>query len=89
MNRVASMSLFLDRRMRRIFLLGLMSGFPWVLIGSSLSLWLSEDEWLPLGADRQLLKLVAERRWLVPICGWLGWINLCCLCGEFSMGPSG
>ena len=43
MNRVASMSLFLDRRMRRIFLLGVMSGFPWVLIGSSLSLWLKED----------------------------------------------
>ena len=37
------MSLFLDRRMRRIFLLGVMSGFPWVLIGSSLSLWLKED----------------------------------------------
>ena len=29
--------------MRRIFLLGVMSGFPWVLIGSSLSLWLKED----------------------------------------------
>ena len=43
MNRVASMSLFLDRRMRRIFLLGVMSGLPWVLIGSSLSLWLKED----------------------------------------------
>ena len=29
--------------MRRIFLLGIISGFPWVLIGSSLSLWLKED----------------------------------------------
>ena len=29
--------------MRRIFLLGVISGFPWVLIGSSLSLWLKED----------------------------------------------
>ena len=29
--------------MHRIFLLGVISGFPWVLIGSSLSLWLKED----------------------------------------------
>ena len=29
--------------MLKIFLLGLISGFPWVLIGSSLSLWLKED----------------------------------------------
>ena len=43
MNRAAGFSLFLDERMRRIFLLGVMSGFPWVLIGSSLSLWLKED----------------------------------------------
>ena len=43
MSRVAGFSLFLDERMRRIFLLGVMSGFPWVLIGSSLSLWLKED----------------------------------------------
>ena len=37
------MGLFLDIRMRRIFLLGTISGFPWVLIGSALSLWLKED----------------------------------------------
>ena len=43
MSKVAGFSLFLDERMRRIFLLGMMSGFPWVLIGSSLSLWLKED----------------------------------------------
>ena len=43
MSRAAGFSLFLDERMRRIFLLGVMSGFPWVLIGSSLSLWLKED----------------------------------------------
>ena len=35
---------YLDRRMLRIFLLGIMSGFPWVLIGSALSLWLKENE---------------------------------------------
>ena len=32
-----------DKRMLRILLLGAMSGFPWVLIGSALSLWLKED----------------------------------------------
>ena len=36
-------SIYLDRRMLRILLLGIISGFPWVLIGSSLSLWLKED----------------------------------------------
>ena len=34
---------YLERRMARILLLGIISGFPWVLIGSSLSLWLKED----------------------------------------------
>jgi MFS transporter, PAT family, beta-lactamase induction signal transducer AmpG len=36
-------SIYLDRRMLRILLLGAISGFPWVLIGSSLSLWLKEE----------------------------------------------
>ena len=36
-------SVYMDRRMIRILLLGIISGFPWVLIGSSLSLWLKED----------------------------------------------
>tara|TARA_Y100000780_G_scaffold177872_1_gene163086 strand:+ start:327 stop:944 length:618 start_codon:yes stop_codon:yes gene_type:complete len=36
-------SIYLERRMARILLLGMISGFPWVLIGSSLSLWLKED----------------------------------------------
>jgi len=36
-------SVYFDRRMTRIVLLGIISGFPWVLIGSSLSLWLKED----------------------------------------------
>ena len=38
-----SLSTYLDRRMPRILLLGAISGFPWVLIGSSLSLWLKDD----------------------------------------------
>ena len=36
-------SAYRDRRMLRILLLGVMSGFPWVLIGSALTLWLKED----------------------------------------------
>ena len=36
-------SVYLDRRMLKILLLGSISGFPWVIIGSSLSLWLKED----------------------------------------------
>ena len=34
---------YMDIRMLRILLLGAISGFPWVLIGSSLSLWLKEE----------------------------------------------
>ena len=34
---------YYDRRMIKILLLGAISGFPWVIIGSSLSLWLKED----------------------------------------------
>ena len=36
-------SVYFDKRMVKILLLGAISGFPWVLIGSSLSLWLKED----------------------------------------------
>ena len=36
-------SVYFDRRMFKILLLGAISGFPWVIIGSSLSLWLQED----------------------------------------------
>jgi len=35
--------IYFDKRMLKILLLGSISGFPWVLIGSSLSLWLKED----------------------------------------------
>ena len=38
-----SFSVYFDRRMIKILLLGAISGFPWVIIGSSLSLWLKED----------------------------------------------
>ena len=33
---------FLNIRMLKILLLGSISGFPWVLIGSSLSMWLKD-----------------------------------------------
>ncbi len=36
-------SVYFDHRMIKILLLGAISGFPWVIIGSSLSLWLQED----------------------------------------------
>ncbi len=38
-----SFRVYFDKRMLRILLLGAISGFPWVIIGSSLSLWLKED----------------------------------------------
>ncbi len=38
-----SLSIYFERRMARILLLGIISGFPWVLIGSCLNLWLKED----------------------------------------------
>ncbi len=38
-----SFKVYFDRRMTKILLLGVISGFPWVIIGSSLSLWLKED----------------------------------------------
>ncbi|MCY4487199.1 MAG: MFS transporter [Deltaproteobacteria bacterium] len=40
---IESLAVYWERRMARIFLLGIISGFPWVLIGSSLTLWLKED----------------------------------------------
>ena len=38
-----SILIYKDIRMLRILLLGAISGFPWVLIASSLSLWLKEE----------------------------------------------
>ena len=38
-----SFKVYFDLRMIKILLLGAISGFPWVIIGSSLSLWLKED----------------------------------------------
>ena len=42
-NKYHTIKVFLEIRMLKIFLLGIISGFPWVLIGSSLSLWLKEE----------------------------------------------
>ena len=44
------MNAYYDKRMIRILLLGAISGFPWVLIGSALSLWLKEE-----GLDRSTI----------------------------------
>ena len=40
---IDSLSIYFERRMARILLLGIISGFPWVLIGSCLNLWLKEE----------------------------------------------
>ena len=40
---IESILVYKDVRMLRILLLGAISGFPWVLIASSLSLWLEEE----------------------------------------------
>ena len=42
-NKFQTIKVFFEIRMCKIFLLGVISGFPWVLIGSSLSLWLKEE----------------------------------------------
>ena len=42
-NKYHTIKVFLEIRMVKIFLLGVISGFPWVIIGSSLSLWLKEE----------------------------------------------
>ena len=42
-NWIESLLVYRDVRMLRILLLGAISGFPWVLIASSLSLWLKEE----------------------------------------------
>ncbi len=38
-----SLAVYADRRMPRILLLGIISGFPWIIIGTALTLWLKED----------------------------------------------
>jgi len=43
MSLLKNVLIYKDVRMLRILLLGAISGFPWVLIGSSLSLWLKEE----------------------------------------------
>lgn len=40
---LSSLAIYLEKRMLGIFVLGIMQGFPWVLIGSTLSLWLKEE----------------------------------------------
>ena len=36
--------LYFQKKMLKIFLLGIISGLPWVFIGSCLSLWLKEND---------------------------------------------
>lgn len=39
----ASLAQYLDRRLGVVFVLGMASGYPWVLIGSAMSAWLAES----------------------------------------------
>ncbi len=41
---IETLSLYFDRRVWVIFLLGMSSGFPWVIIGSAMSAWLKEAD---------------------------------------------
>ncbi len=50
-----SFLLFRDVRLRRIFLLGVASGFPWLLIGSGMTAWLQEE-----GLSRSTVGLVGS-----------------------------
>ena len=56
-----SFKIYFDKRMLRILLLGSISGFPWVIIGSSLSLWLKEE-----GLEQKYY-------WM----GWIDFCGLC------------
>ena len=38
-----TLSTYREKRMAKIFLLGVISGFPWVLLGTCLSLWHKEN----------------------------------------------
>jgi len=42
-NWAQTLSVYCEKRMAKIFLLGIISGFPWVLIGTCLSIWLKEN----------------------------------------------
>ena len=42
-NKFNTLKVFFNKKMVKIYLLGIISGFPWVLIGSCLSLWLKEE----------------------------------------------
>lgn len=42
-NWTGALAVYADRRMAKIFFIGFISGFPWLLIASMLSLWLKEE----------------------------------------------
>ena len=48
---LSSIKFYQDTRMLKILLLGAISGFPWVIIGSSLSLWLKKKAYQDLQLD--------------------------------------
>ncbi len=83
-----------DRRLAAIFFLGFCSGFPWVIIGSAMTLWLQESELsrTAIGYFGSIFVLYAlnflwspllDRVRLPGLYAWLGqrrsWIFLCLL----------
>ncbi|WP_105213213.1 AmpG family muropeptide MFS transporter [Pseudoalteromonas sp. T1lg22] len=89
---------FRDRRLVTVFIFGISSGFPWVLIGSVMSAWLKDE-----GLTRSMIGLfgmvfgaysinflwspLVDRVRIPLLTDWLGqrrsWI-LCCLCIVFA-----
>ena len=62
---IESLLVYKDIRMLRILLLGAISGFPWVLIASSLSLWLKEEGLSRSAIGWAGLILAVVARWLL------------------------
>ena len=71
-------SVYFDKRMLRILLLGAISGFPWVLIASSLSLWLKEEglSRSTIGPSANFASLPEISKWILSLGMILGRLEL-------------
>ena len=69
---------YFDKRMLKILLLGAISGFPWVLIGSSLTLWLKEDglSRSTIGPNGDFSSLPDVSKWILTLGMILGRLEL-------------
>jgi len=64
-----SLAVYADRRMLRILLLGMISGFPWIIIGTALTLWLKEDglDRTTIGFSSLIFGVYAINFWWAPL----------------------